>query len=187
MNSKFQSKLSVLAEVVVRAVLRPFSVGISHKYEIECYDASGQLKWREVIPNIVVNVGLDDVLDKYYKGSGYTATHYVGLTAGTPTFAAGDTMSSHAGWTENTTYTEGTRPTLTMGTVSSQSVDNSAAKAQFSINGSTTVGGAFVATDSTKGGTSGTLVGGAAFSGGDRALVTSDVLNITVTATAASS
>ena len=95
-------------------------------------------------------------------------------------------MSSHAGWTEVTAYSESVRQTLTLGTVSSQSVDNSASKAVYSINGTATVGGIFVTTDSTKSGTSGTLYGGGAFTGGDKSVGSGDTLNVTVTLTAAS-
>lgn len=153
-------------------------------YTVECHGPDGQLKWRDVSHNLVTNAGKDDLLDKYLKGSAYTAAFYVGLTDGTPTPAAGDTMASHAGWTEVTDYDESTREALTLGTVSSQSVDNSASKASFAINGSVTVGGAFITTDSTKSGTTGTLYSVAAFSGGDRALVDGDTLSVTVTLTA---
>lgn len=147
----------------------------------------GVLKWEEEINNTVVNVGLDDVLDKYFKGSAYTAAHYVGLMSGTPTVTDGDTMASHAGWTEVTAYSEANRQTLTLGSVSGQAVSNSASKAVFTINAdSTTLGGAFTATDNTKGGTTGTLYGAAAFSAGNKGLDNTDVLQVTVNLTAAS-
>lgn len=164
-----------------------FAVGLSTLYEVECRDRAGKLKWRDTARNLVVNVGLNDLLDKYFKGSSYSAAHYVGLVSGTPTIAAADTMSSHGGWTEITDYSESVRQTLTLGSVSSQSVSNSASKAAFSINGSATVGGFFLATNSTKGGTSGTLYGAAAFSGGNRSVANGDTLNVTVTLTAAAS
>jgi hypothetical protein len=153
-------------------------------YKVECFDSNGNLKWVEETPNTVVNAGLDDLLDKYLKGSTYTAAFYVWLK-GTGSIAAGDTMASHAGWSEITAYSEGVRQTLTLGTVSSQSVDNSASKAAFSINGTATVAGAFVVTDSTKGGTSGTLYGVADFSA-SRNVESGDTLNVTCTLTAAS-
>lgn len=158
-----------------------------HVFIFEAFDPDGNLKWREEVPNLVVNEGLDDILAKYYKGSSYTAAHYVGLTDGTPTVDAGDTMGSHPGWTEVTDYDEAARPDFTPGTVSGQSVDNSGSKATFTINSSVTIGGGFLTTDSTKGGTASTLVGAAAFSGGDRSLQSGDTLNVTVTATASSS
>ena len=69
--------------------------------------------------------------------------------------------------------------------MASQSVDNSASAAVFTINSSGTVGGGFLVTNSTKGGTTGTLYGGAAFSGGNRTVDNGDTLTVTVTATAA--
>lgn len=163
-------------------------VGFSNTYNIECYGPDGSLKWEEVVHNLVVNEGLDDVLNQYFKGSAYTAAHYVGLSNGTGmTIAAGDTMASHVGWTENQNYTEATREALTLGTVSGQSVDNSASKASFSINtNSQTIGGIFITTNSTKGGTTGTLYGGGAFTGGDKAVDSGDTLNVTVTLTSSS-
>ena len=162
-------------------------VGLAFRnsYHFEAFDSNGNLKWEETINNIVVNVGLDDVLNKYYKGSAYTAAHYVGLVSGTPTVAATDTMSSHVGWTEIVAYSEAARQTLVLGAVASQSVDNSASKASFSINGTATVGGGFVATDATKSGTTGILVGAAAFTGGNKSLTSGDTINVTITLTAA--
>lgn len=159
---------------------------LHHVYDVELIGPDGKVKWTEQIHNLVVNEGLDDILDKYYKGSTYTASHFVGLTDGTPTVAAGDTMASHVGWVEVTAYTEGTRQAFTPGSVASQSVDNSASKAVFSIDtNSTTIGGAFLSTDNTKGGSSGTLVSAGAFTGGDKSADNGDTLNVTVTATMA--
>ncbi len=146
-----------------------------------------RFKWAAEIQNLTTNVGLDELLQRIYKSSSFTAADYIGLTDGTPTFAAGDTMSSHAGWTEiSSQYSEGTRQAFTAGTVASQSVDNSASKGVFNFTGSTTVGGAFICDNATKGGTSGILLGGGAFSVGDKAVANTDVLNVTVTCTQAS-
>ena len=162
------------------------SIVVTNHYHFEAYGSDGVLKWEHEFDNIVTNAGLNDVLDKYLKGSAYTAAFYVGLTDGTPTVAAADTMAVHAGWVEVTAYTEATREALTLGTVASQSVDNSASKASFSINADTTViGGAFLNTISTKGGTTGTLYSVAAFTAADKSLDSGDTLNVTVTATAA--
>ena len=157
-------------------------------WRFEARDPDGNIKWVEEVHDIIVNVGLDDILDKYYKGSAYTAAFYVGLTDGTPTVAAGDTMASHAGWVEVTAYDEGVRQDLTLGSVSSQSVDNTASKAVFTISSdSTTVGGGFIATDDTKGGSTGTLTGAAAFTAADKSLDDNDTLTVTVTLTASAS
>jgi hypothetical protein len=172
----------------IAAVFQPrtqASLGMKRStiFRCEAYDRDGNLKWVEEIPNLVTTVGLNDSLDKHFKGSGYTAAWYVGLTAGSPTPAAGDTMTSHGGWTEVTAYSDATRRTLTLGSVAGGSVDNSASKAVFNINATTTVGGAFTVDNSTKGGTTGILYGVAAFSA-NRSLASGDVLNVTVTLTA---
>jgi len=158
-----------------------------HKFEVECLGPDGELKWSIVDHNLVVNTGLDDILDKYWKGSGYTSSHFVGLMDSTPTVAAADTMASHAGWTEIQDYTEGTREALTLGAVASQSVDNSASKASYSVNATVTIGGSFITTNSTKGGTTGTLIGAVAFAGGDKSADSGDTLNVTVTLSTSSS
>jgi hypothetical protein len=123
--------------------------------------------------------------DKYFSGSGYTAAWYLGLygAGASNTPAAGDTMASHAGWTEVTDYSKSTRPAATFGsaTVADPSViDNSGSVAVFSINNTVTVGGAFLTSDSTKGGTSGILFSAADFQApGDRNVVSGDTLNVT--------
>jgi hypothetical protein len=154
-------------------------------FRVECFDKEGNLKWAETITNLVVNVGLNDALDKYFKGSTYTASHFVGLTAATPVVAAADTMASHSGWTESVVYSNATRPAYTPGTVSGGSVDNSASKASFTIDTGGTIGGAFLTTDGTKSGATGILYGGGAFAGGNRAVISGDTVNVTVTATMA--
>lgn len=157
------------------------NIAIGHVFHVVCRDKDGNIKWEETSHNLVVTTGLNDILDKYYKGSTYTAAHYVGLKlAGT--IAAGDTMSSHAGWSESTSYSNANRPTFTPGTVSGGSVDNSASKASFTINGTATIAGAFLTTNNTKGGTTGTLIGATDF-GTARSVLSGDTLDVTVTAT----
>jgi len=169
-------------------------LAINHHFHIECFDKHGRKKWEDEFDNLVVNEGLNDYLEQYYNGSAYTAAHFVGLTDGTPTFAAGDTMSSHAGWVEEIEYqaTEGSpaasvRPAYVPAAAASQSIDNSASKAVFVITVASTIGGAFLTTASDKSGSTGTLVGGNAFTGGDRSLSLDDTLNVTVTASMTSS
>jgi hypothetical protein len=155
------------------------------RFIVECFDKDGNLKWREDNDNLVVNVGLQDMNTQYFKGSAYTALWYVGLygAASTNNPAAGDTMASHAGWTENTTYSNATRPQAVFGTATTANpsvISNSASVAVFNINGTTTVGGAFLVNNSTKGGTTGTLFSASDFqSPGDRAVVSGDTLNVT--------
>jgi hypothetical protein len=157
------------------------------KFTVTCRDSEGNLKWEDVIDNLVVNVGLQDMNTKYFTGSSYTAAWYLGLygSGSTNNPAASDTMSSHAGWTEVTAYSQSTRPACTFGTASTANpsvISNSGSPATFSINGTTTVGGAFLTSNNTKGGTTGTLFSAADFqSPGDRAVVNGDTLTVTYT------
>lgn len=157
----------------------------SGHYRLECRDSEGHLKWISETPNLVVSVGLKDMNDKYFTGSGYTAAFYLGLygegSFSTP--AAGDTMASHAGWTEVTAYSNATRPQAMFGaatTASPSVISNAGSPAVFNMNGSATVGGAFLTTGNTKGGTTGTLFSAADFGApGDRAVVSGDTLTLT--------
>lgn len=169
----------------VCALNRPVAMGFKFKnrYQFECRDKDGNLRWAEDVFNLTTTAGATDVLDKYFKGSTYTAAWYVGLK-GTGTASTSDTMSSHAGWAEVADYSDGTRQALTLGSPSAGSVSNSASKAVFNINGSATVDGAFVASDDTISGTTGTLFGAATFSGGSRSVLSGDTLSVTVTLTA---
>lgn len=156
-------------------------------YTVQCHDQEGNLKWEETSHNLVVNVGLQDMNTKYFSGSSYTAAWYLGIygSGATNSPAAGDTMSSHAGWTEVVAYSQATRPAATFGTATTANpsvITNSASPAVFSINGTTTVGGAFLTSNNTKSGTTGTLFSAADFqSPGDRAVVSGDTLTVTYT------
>jgi hypothetical protein len=157
-------------------------------FTVECRDKDGNLKWTETMHNLVVNVGLKDMNDKYFTGSTYTAAWYLGLVTGPGagnTYAAGDTMASHVGWTETTAYSQSTRPACAFGaatTADPSVITNSSSVAVFSINGTVTVAGAFLTSDNTKGGTTGVLFSVANFgSPGDRAVVSGDTLNVTYT------
>ena len=156
-------------------------------FAVQCFDAEGNLKWEASTPNLVVNVGLKDMNDKYFSGSGYTAAWYIGLygAGASNTPAAGDTMASHAGWTEETGYSQSTRPACSFGSASTADpsvISNSGSAASFSINATATIGGAFLTSDNTKSGTSGILFSAGDFSSpGDRAVVSGDTLTVTYT------
>lgn len=170
---------------VQRAILS--GAGFRGRWKVECRDKYGRLKWTDFIDNIVVNQGLDYALDVALSAGAQLASWFVGLTDGLPTVAAGDTLAAHAGWVEVQAYTQATRPAWVDGGVAAQSVDNSASTALFTINAAaTTIGGAFLASDSAKGGTVGTLYAAGAFTGGDKVLGNTDALNVTATFTGSS-
>jgi len=185
-NDKVKSK-DVASSSLVAGGSAADSASAKGVYKIQCHDAQGNLKWEDEAPNLVVNVGLQDMNAKYFTGSAYTAAWYIGLygAAATNNPAAGDTMSSHAGWTEVVAYSQATRPACTFGTPTTANpsvATNSASPATFSINATTTVGGAFLTSNSTKSGTTGTLYSAADFSSpGDRAVTNGDTLSVTYT------
>lgn len=184
-NSKAKSTDKVFAEAAAGGASQE-GARAGGVYFFECYDKEGNLKWKEEAKNLVVNVGLKDMNDKYFSGSSYTAAWYLGLITGPgagTTIDPGDTMSSHVGWSENTSYSQATRPACTFGaatTADPSVISNSSSVAIFSINGTTTIAGAFLTSNNTKGGTTGILFSASDFqSPGDRAVVSGDTLNVT--------
>ena len=156
-------------------------------FTVQCFDKDGNLKWETQKHNLVVNVGLKDMNDKYFTGATYTAAWYIGVygAGATNNPAAGDTAASHVGWTEVTAYSQATRPQAVFAaatTADPSVITNSASPAVFSINGTTVVGGAFLINNNTKGGTTGVLFSASDFtSPGDRSVVNGDTLNVTYT------
>lgn len=154
-------------------------------YHVQCLDKDGNVKWEDSMHNLVVNEGLADMNTKYFKGSAYTAAFFLGLVTGPgsgTTYAAADTLASHAGWTEFTNYS-GSRKAVTFGTATTAnpSVLATSSAVSFTISGAGgTVAGAFLCTVSS--GTSGVLFSEADFqSPGDRVVVSGDTLNVTYT------
>ena len=185
-NEKVKSQ-DTAASSLTAGGLATDSASAKGVYKIQCHDKDGNLKWEDTAPNLVVNGGLQDMNAKYFTGSSYTAAWYLGLygAAASNNPAASDTMSSHAGWTEVTAYSQSTRPACTFGTPTTANpsvATNSASPATFSINATTTVGGAFLTSNNTKGGSTGTLYSAADFSSpGDRSVVSGDTLSVTYT------
>ena len=152
-------------------------------FTVTCFDSNGNEKWVEIAPNLVVNTGLQDMNTKFFAGSAYTAAWYLGLVNGTSastTYSGGDTLASHAGWDENTSYT-GNRKAVTFGAATladPSNINNASSAASFTMNANATIAGAFLANVAT--GNTGTLFSVSDFqSPGDRTVVSGDVLNIT--------
>jgi len=170
---------------ITRTVNSAEKVAAGGVFTVTCLDANGQVKWEESLKNLVVNQGLQDMNTKYFKGVSYTATWYIGLygAAASNNPTAADTAASHPGFTEIVPYSNATRPAATFGTATTADpsvISNTLSVAVFSINGTAVVGGAFLTSDNTKSGTTGTLFSAADFQApGDRAVVSGDALNVT--------
>lgn len=167
--------------VARRALLSdaPKAAGV---FAVVCRDKRGREKWRDSAKNLVVNAGLNYLLDAGLSAATPITSWFLGLTDGTPTVAAGDTMSSHPGWAEVTAYDEAARQAWTEAGPSAQSITNTASPAVFTVStNGTTIGGLFLTSVNTKGGTTGTLYSAAAFSAGDKSLDDGDTLTVTYT------
>jgi len=145
-------------------------------------DSQGNAKWADEGKNLIVNTGLNYLLENNLVAS----TLYIGLTDASPTVAAGDTMASHSGWVEVTAYDEAARPAWGQGAASG-GVTTNASAVTFTASGTTSVGGGFLTTVATKGGTTGTLFSVKAATEGNRALVDGDTLDVTISLTVSSS
>ena len=143
-------------------------------------DAMLEHKWDAEITNMVP--GANFILDTLFNGSAYTAAWYIGLISLTSYTALSldDTAASHAGWIEDTNYTESNRPTLTFDNAASRSITLTSS-VSFSANASSTIKGAFVITDNTKSGTTGNLLSEGLFVTGDKVIENGYILNASFT------
>lgn len=154
----------------------------------ECFGADGTLKWRDTIANTVVTVGKNAMLDQSLAGSAYTVTGpFMGLISSSSysSISAADTMTSHAGWLEagNANAPTYTAPRKTcLWNVASAGAKALSAALAFAITGTGTIKGAFLtfATGAvaTVDNTGGTLFSAGLFTGGDRAVISGDVVNV---------
>jgi hypothetical protein len=176
-------------------------IGMEGYFVAKCYDKDGNLKWEDTIGNLVVAAGKQLMLDTLLSGSSYSATVYMGLVSGasSPTYAATDTQASHGGWLEsglaNAPTYSGNRKTVTFNsaTSSGSSPSNVTTKAAssvvvFTFTGSGTVAGCFININgsATIDNTTGTLYSAGSFTGGNKIVASTDVLNVTYSTTATS-
>lgn len=158
------------------------SMGAGGVFTVSCVGADGQIKWSDTFHNLVVNEGLQSMNTQYFKGSSYTAVWYLGLiegAGGSNVFDAGDTLATHAGWTESTAYA-GARKSVTFGTATTADpsvITNSLSPSSFVMNATKTISGAFLTTVDS--GSSGVLFSEGNFTGGDKFVDSGDTLNVT--------
>lgn len=161
-------------------------------YVAKCYDKDGNLKWEDNIINLVTTVGKNLALDTLFAGAAYTVTGpFLGLISSVSysTIVVGDTMASHAGWTEaggtNAPTFTGNRQTAAF------SAASAGAKAMsptlvYTMTGSGTIKGCFLVLGTgavaTKDNTGGVLYSAGLFTGGDKVVSSGDTLTVSYTA-----
>lgn len=160
----------------------PNILDLKGTYKVQHY-RKGELLDTYKLTNGIATVGMNHILESEFNGGTQVTAWYCGLinNAGFSALAAGDTMASHAGWVETSSYDEADRPEWTAGTAASRAITNSVTM-DFTISATVTIKGIFISSDDTKGGTTGTLWSTAAF-GSNVSLVDDDVLKVTYTIT----
>lgn len=127
-------------------------------FQFQLFSPNGDLITSIRFRNGITNVGVAHAYDCVFHEGSQITDWYIGLidNSGYTALAAADTMASHAGWNEFTTYSDATRIAWDEAATAARTITSSAA-AEFSINGSGTVKGAFLVSNSTKSGTTGVL------------------------------
>jgi hypothetical protein len=138
--------------------------------------------------NLVVNEGLNHILDVTLHAQAQLSTWYIAPFEGnfTPT-ATWTAANYNASADEFANYNEAARVEWVEGTVASQSVDNTASKARFTISaGGGTIYGAGMLSTSAKLGTSGKLFAATRFAT-SRVVLEADLLDLAYTVSMTSS
>lgn len=120
-------------------------------WKFKCYYSTGELKWEEIIPNIVVDEGLNHALDILFLSGTQYADWYVALfnTDSTPA-NTWDYAGINTDQTEFTSYDETARPQWNPASIVGLSLtDDVTFTASTGVN--TTLYGAYLVNVSTKG------------------------------------
>lgn len=154
-------------------------IELSGLFQFKILNADGSLCRRLSFKNGAVNVGMNTLLGTMFKSQSQLANWYLGLIDGStsPVLSRSDTMASHAGWNENVSYNGGARIAWSPGSPSGGVITNGAAN--FTLSNNVILAGAFLASDSTLGGSAGTL-----FATGiapNQSLITGQILQVTYT------
>lgn len=164
---------------------QPLRAGFS--YLIEVIDGgTGSVRDSEECKNLMPIEGIHYLINVAMKQGAQVSSWYIGLFEGNYTPDSTDVMADFpTAATESTAYDEATRRAFTPGTVVSGSVDNAAARAEFTMNEAKTIYGGFIGSASAKGSGSGTLLSAVRFTS-PKQLGDGDVLRVTAGFTIAS-
>lgn len=142
---------------------------------------------REEVHNLVPTQGLNHILNVEFKALTQVTAWYLAIFEGNYVPTAADTAASlPAASTESTAYGEATRVLFVGGTVAGGVLDNSASRAEFTMNATKTIYGAYMSSAPAKGATTGVVISSVRFSSAKN-LVATDILRITAGMTLTSS
>lgn len=118
----------------------------------------GELVSDLFVNNGIVDLAKNNILDVYFGSQTKSPSWYIGLigNAGFVGLSNNDTIATHPGWSENTSYSETIRPTWLPNPAMTRSLTTSV-EASFTINLDTTIRGVFLCNDNVKGGFTGLL------------------------------
>ena len=141
----------------------------------------------ETVHNIIPTQGLNHFLSVVCNTGTQVTTWFVGMFEANYTPVATDTMAAFpAAATECTAYTESVRQTWVESTPAGGVTTNVASKAEFNMNATKTLFGAFLSSSPVKSGITGTLLSAAKFSA-SKAVDSGDIARITASLTLTSS
>jgi hypothetical protein len=124
----------------------------------EVWGSNGRPLRAGAFRNGILQAGINSLLDTFFRYGTAPAAFYLGIIddSGYTALASDDTMASHSGWIEVTNYTAATRPAWGP-EAAAAGLLTATAPCSFVMNASKTAKGLFVCTESTKGGSTGTL------------------------------
>ena len=150
-------------------------------YEFKLLGPDGEIVREWEIDNLVVNQGLNDLLNVYLDAGSQKTQWYVGLFQGNYAPSLTDTAANGAAnATEASQYSSATRPVWTPAAAAAQSITNSASPASFTFTANLTLYGCAIVSNNIIGGTGGTLFSEAAFAA-PQAVTTGSQLLVTYT------
>lgn len=161
------------------------ALDLKGRYTVEHY-RKGKLLNNYAFNNGITDAAKNDLLDVYFNDGTKKTTWYIGLinNSGFTALATTDTLSSHGGWTEFSSYelsSEVTtdRPAWGQGAAATKQLTNASA-VSYIFTGSGTIAGIFVCSQQVKASSTGTLWSTGLF-GAALAVETDDELRVTYT------
>lgn len=183
-----RAEAAASARLVMPATLREL-LSPKGRYHFTCIDKEGNIRWEDDVENTVVTVGKNDLLDTFLQTAAHTQVGpFMGLISSVSfsAISAADTMASHAGWTEagsTNAPTFSARITTNGGWAAASAGSKALTTAlSFAMTSSGTLEGAFLVAETgavvTLMNTSGVLFSAGLFTGGTRAVLNGDTVNV---------